>query len=180
MTRQPTVLLHHALLMSAAASSTTGLHASTHADSSVLHAVAPLHICAQRHAQHCLQQHCAACLPAGRPSCQALIVDEAHRLKNQKSATRLALQEMSIKWLLMLSGTPVQNNMKELQVSGEPGGTACRGIDMPACQAAVTVSSCTSTRCHHPETVRCLAPTVSRRSLLFPAAGNMDLTSELC
>jgi superfamily II DNA or RNA helicase len=51
-------------------------------------------------------------------SCQALIVDEAHRLKNQKSATRLALQEMSYKWLLMLSGTPVQNNMKELQVSG--------------------------------------------------------------
>jgi SNF2 family DNA or RNA helicase len=48
---------------------------------------------------------------------QALIVDEAHRLKNQKSATRQALQDLSVRWLLMLSGTPVQNNMKEVQVS---------------------------------------------------------------
>jgi SNF2 family DNA or RNA helicase len=49
---------------------------------------------------------------------QALIVDEAHRLKNTKSSTRQALQDLSVRWLLMLSGTPVQNNMKELQVSG--------------------------------------------------------------
>lgn len=48
-------------------------------------------------------------------------MDEAHRLKNQKSATRLALQDLSVRWLLMLSGTPVQNNMKELQVSTRPG-----------------------------------------------------------
>jgi len=56
--------------------------------------------------------------PAAAVCCarQALIVDEAHRLKNSKSATRLALQELSVRWLLMLSGTPVQNNMKELQV----------------------------------------------------------------
>lgn len=37
-------------------------------------------------------------------------------MKSQKSATRQALQDMSMRWLLMLSGTPVQNNMRELQV----------------------------------------------------------------
>lgn len=73
-----------------------------------------------KHLHRGTAQH-GSLLVACHLSCQALIVDEAHRLKNQKSATRLALQEMSVKWLLMLSGTPVQNNMKELQVSGTAG-----------------------------------------------------------
>lgn len=98
-------------------------------------------------------------LTACHMSCQALIVDEAHRLKNQKSATRLALQELSVKWLLMLSGTPVQNNMKELQVSDSAGCAACRPVDMPACQAVVTASS---SICNHPEIVQSLSPFVSR------------------
>ncbi|KIY92825.1 chromodomain-helicase-DNA-binding protein [Monoraphidium neglectum] len=47
---------------------------------------------------------------------EAAILDEAHRLKSRSSATRLALEDLNIHWLLLLSGTPVQNNMKELQV----------------------------------------------------------------
>lgn len=46
---------------------------------------------------------------------QALILDEAHRLKSRTSATRAALLELPVHWWLLLSGTPVQNNMRELQ-----------------------------------------------------------------
>jgi hypothetical protein len=46
---------------------------------------------------------------------QAAVLDEAHRLKSRTSATRLALDEMQVKWHLLLSGTPVQNSMRELQ-----------------------------------------------------------------
>ncbi|WIA09219.1 hypothetical protein OEZ85_008629 [Tetradesmus obliquus] len=45
----------------------------------------------------------------------ALILDEAHRLKSRTSATRAALLELPVHWWLLLSGTPVQNNMRELQ-----------------------------------------------------------------
>lgn len=54
--------------------------------------------------------------PGPHLSPQAAILDEAHRLKSRSSATRLALEDLNIHWLLLLSGTPVQNNMKELQV----------------------------------------------------------------
>jgi hypothetical protein len=47
---------------------------------------------------------------------QALILDEAHRLKSRTSATCAALLELPVHWWLLLSGTPVQNNMRELQV----------------------------------------------------------------
>jgi hypothetical protein len=58
--------------------------------------------------------------PAAAAACQALILDEAHRLKSRTSATRAALLELPVHWWLLLSGTPVQNNMRELQV-----GAAC-------------------------------------------------------
>jgi hypothetical protein len=58
-------------------------------------------------------------LPAFQCSLQALILDEAHRLKSRTSATRAALLELPVHWWLLLSGTPVQNNMRELQV-GKP------------------------------------------------------------
>lgn len=73
-------------------------------------------------------------------SCQALILDEAHRLKSRTSATRAALLELPVHWWLLLSGTPVQNNMRELQV-----GTACHTLQLlfgrmvgppPSCRAA--------------------------------------------
>ena len=49
---------------------------------------------------------------------QTVVVDEAHRLKTAASATRAALTTMDanrrVKWMLLLTGTPVQNNMREL------------------------------------------------------------------
>ncbi|KAL0045080.1 hypothetical protein WJX82_007731 [Trebouxia sp. C0006] len=45
---------------------------------------------------------------------ETVIIDEAHRLKNTTSDTRAAVAGMTIQWLLLLTGTPVQNNMREL------------------------------------------------------------------
>ena len=45
----------------------------------------------------------------------AIVADEAHRLKDVNSATAVALRNQYVfKWLLMLTGTPVQNNLAEL------------------------------------------------------------------
>ena len=47
---------------------------------------------------------------------QAMVLDEAHRLKDVNSATSVALrtQYWPEAWMLMLTGTPVQNNLSEL------------------------------------------------------------------
>ncbi|KAI5062349.1 hypothetical protein GOP47_0022888 [Adiantum capillus-veneris] len=47
---------------------------------------------------------------------QYIIVDEAHRLKTKQSKTSRTLKEMSVRkgGLLLLTGTPVQNNTKEI------------------------------------------------------------------
>ena len=48
----------------------------------------------------------------------AVVVDEAHRLKTTTAACRGVLTDMQagglVRWLLLLTGTPIQNNMKEL------------------------------------------------------------------
>uniref|UniRef100_A0A8C3U0Q3 Chromodomain-helicase-DNA-binding protein 1-like n=1 Tax=Catharus ustulatus TaxID=91951 RepID=A0A8C3U0Q3_CATUS len=44
----------------------------------------------------------------------ALVVDEAHRLKNQNSLLYKTLSEFSIGFILLLTGTPVQNSLQEL------------------------------------------------------------------
>ncbi len=50
--------------------------------------------------------------------CQAgfdlLVVDEAHRLKNNSTANFKAVQKINAKYLLLLTATPLQNNLKEL------------------------------------------------------------------
>jgi len=48
-------------------------------------------------------------------------------MKSRNSATRGAVEELDVHWMLLLSGTPVQNNMRELQVRGcgGEGGLAC-------------------------------------------------------
>ncbi|KAH7617240.1 putative Chromodomain-helicase-DNA-binding protein 7 [Nannochloris sp. 'desiccata'] len=43
-----------------------------------------------------------------------VIIDEAHRMKTVGSSTRTAIAELDMGWLLLLTGTPVQNNMREL------------------------------------------------------------------
>ncbi|XP_010143925.1 PREDICTED: chromodomain-helicase-DNA-binding protein 1-like [Buceros rhinoceros silvestris] len=44
----------------------------------------------------------------------ALVVDEAHRLKNQSSLLYKTLSEFSVGFSLLLTGTPIQNSLQEL------------------------------------------------------------------
>lgn len=44
----------------------------------------------------------------------AAVFDEAHRLKAHNAQTRNALASLDIDWKLLLTGTPIQNNMGEL------------------------------------------------------------------
>ncbi|XP_078284169.1 chromodomain-helicase-DNA-binding protein 3-like, partial [Rhinoraja longicauda] len=44
----------------------------------------------------------------------SLVVDEAHRLKNNQSKFFRVLNGYKIKWKLLLTGTPLQNNLEEL------------------------------------------------------------------
>jgi SNF2 family DNA or RNA helicase len=44
----------------------------------------------------------------------ALVVDEAHRLKNNQSLFFRNLRDYKLKYRLLLTGTPLQNNLEEL------------------------------------------------------------------
>lgn len=44
----------------------------------------------------------------------ALVVDEAHRLKNSNSVLYKNCQALKIPRTLLLTGTPIQNNLEEL------------------------------------------------------------------
>lgn len=43
-----------------------------------------------------------------------MMVDEAHRLKNEESQLYNCLKEFSIENILLITGTPLQNNLREL------------------------------------------------------------------
>eukprot|EP00957_Ditylum_brightwellii_P021230 1600685-Ditylum_brightwellii.AAC.1 len=43
-----------------------------------------------------------------------LIIDEAHRLKNEASAFSLTIRTFETRFRLLLTGTPLQNNLHEL------------------------------------------------------------------
>ncbi|XP_054458435.1 chromodomain-helicase-DNA-binding protein 1-like [Anoplopoma fimbria] len=45
---------------------------------------------------------------------KVLVVDEAHRLKNQNSLLHKVLTEFSVGFRVLLTGTPIQNNLQEL------------------------------------------------------------------
>lgn len=45
---------------------------------------------------------------------QYLVLDEGHKVKNHKSAVSIALQGLSAQHRLLLTGTPLQNNLAEL------------------------------------------------------------------
>jgi len=45
---------------------------------------------------------------------QYLIIDEAHRLKNEASLFSQTVRQLQTKWRLLLTGTPLQNNLHEL------------------------------------------------------------------
>jgi len=45
---------------------------------------------------------------------QFLVLDEAHAIKNDKSRLSIVVREMNVQSRLLLTGTPLQNNMREL------------------------------------------------------------------
>ncbi|XP_029939677.1 chromodomain-helicase-DNA-binding protein 1-like isoform X2 [Salarias fasciatus] len=45
---------------------------------------------------------------------KVLVVDEAHRLKNQNSLLHVTLTQFSVGFRVLLTGTPIQNNIQEL------------------------------------------------------------------
>jgi SNF2 family DNA or RNA helicase len=45
---------------------------------------------------------------------QFVVVDEAHRLKNQHAKILSALKKLPCKRVMLLTGTPIQNNAEEL------------------------------------------------------------------
>lgn len=49
-----------------------------------------------------------------------MVVDEAHCLKNPKGARYKNMDKFSTGRRLLLTGTPVQNNAKELMVGNQP------------------------------------------------------------
>eukprot|EP00798_Chlamydomonas_sp_ICE-L_P018819 gene18819-25364_t len=42
------------------------------------------------------------------------VFDEAHKLKGINSSTRSAVMDLNVEWKLLLTGTPIQNNLSEL------------------------------------------------------------------
>jgi len=49
----------------------------------------------------------------GDSACDLLICDEAHRLKNDQTQTSIALDKLKTKRRILLSGTPMQNDLEE-------------------------------------------------------------------
>lgn len=43
-----------------------------------------------------------------------MVIDEAHRIKNEMSALSIAVRQLSTKYRLLITGTPLQNNLHEL------------------------------------------------------------------
>lgn len=48
-----------------------------------------------------------------KPCCDLLICDEAHRLKNSETATTKTLAQLDCRRRILLSGTPLQNDLEE-------------------------------------------------------------------
>ena len=57
---------------------------------------------------------CASCITVNGQTC---IFDEGHMLKNFESERYRCLLKYQAKWRLLLTGTPLQNNLQELVVS---------------------------------------------------------------
>lgn len=47
------------------------------------------------------------------PGADLVVCDEGHMIKNQKSTTSMAVNQIITKRRIVLTGTPIQNNLKE-------------------------------------------------------------------
>ena len=67
-----------------------------------------------------------------------LVCDEGHRLKSTKgSRTLTALNNFRTKYRILITGTPVQNDLTEFwwAASRRAAGARLRGACLPACSA---------------------------------------------
>lgn len=49
------------------------------------------------------------------PGADLVVCDEGHMIKNQKSTTSMAVNQIITKRRIVLTGTPIQNNLKECE-----------------------------------------------------------------
>ncbi|SPO28747.1 related to RAD54 - DNA-dependent ATPase of the Snf2p family [Ustilago trichophora] len=57
---------------------------------------------------------CIDVVATAQPPIDLLICDEGHRLKSKEAKTTMMFDELSVKRKIILSGTPIQNDLKEL------------------------------------------------------------------
>ena len=102
-------------------------------------------------------------------SCDLLICDEAHRLKNDETLTNKALDALPCARRILLSGTPIQNHLARCSPTTQP--TRSLPYSGTPISALVLLPSKTSGCCLLRRVVGLLAPGLraSRRLALMPA-----------
>lgn len=50
------------------------------------------------------------------PGAELVVCDEGHMIKNQKSTTSMAVNQIMTRRRIVLTGTPIQNNLKECKL----------------------------------------------------------------
>jgi DNA repair and recombination protein RAD54 and RAD54-like protein len=80
----------------------------------------------------CLRTHVGR-LTKHRDCCDLLVCDEAHRLKNSDNQTSRALNSLPVKRRVLLTGTPMQNDLQEFFAMVDftnPGILVCHNLSL--------------------------------------------------
>jgi DNA repair and recombination RAD54-like protein len=78
-----------------------------------------------------------AALLEGEGACDLLICDEAHRLKNDATLTNRALAGLACKRRVLLSGTPMQNDLQEFFAMVDFTNTGILGDFIYRCRTVI-------------------------------------------